>query len=122
MFLPYNRKLTPAARELRKEMTPQEKYLWYHFLRDYPIKFYRQRVIKKFIVDFYCSQARLIIELDGSQHYTEQGIAHDKERTIILESLDIHVVRFSNADIDKNFSGVCQIIHEYVNSKNQKNK
>ena len=114
MFLPYNKKLNPAARHLRKEMTHQEKHLWYDFLRNYPIKFYKQRVINNFIVDFYCSQARLIIELDGNQHYTEQGISHDKERTIILESLGIRVIRFSNADIDNNFNGVCQIIHEAV--------
>jgi len=116
MFIPYNKKLIPAARSLRKEMTPQEKHLWYKFLRNYPIKFYRQKIIKNFIVDFYCSQAKLIIELDGSQHYTEQGIAHDKERTIILESLNLRIVRFSNADIDKKFKSVCKIIHEAVNN------
>ena len=114
MFLPYNKKLTPAARELRKEMTPQEKHLWYDFLRDYPVKFYRQRVINNFIADFYCSQAKLVIELDGSQHYTEEGIAHDNERTIILESLDLRVIRFSDSDIDKNFKNVCKMIHEAV--------
>ena len=114
MFLPYNTKLTPVSRHLRKEMTPQEKHLWYDFLRNYPVKFYRQRVIKNFIVDFYCSQAKLVIELDGSQHYTEQGIAHDNERTIIFESLGLRVVRFSNVDIDKNFNIVCHMIHKAV--------
>jgi len=114
MFLPYNSKLNPTACYLRKEMTPQEKHLWYDFLRNYPLKFYRQRVINNFIVDFYCSQAKLIIELDGSQHYTEQGFAHDKERTKILESLGLRVVRFSNTDVDKNFNGVCQMINESV--------
>ena len=114
MFLPYNKKLTPVARHLRKEMTPQEKHLWYDFLRNYPIKFYRQRAINNFVVDFYCSQAKLIVELDGNQHYTEQGIAHDEERTLILESLGLRVIRFSNSDIDKNFKGVCQVIHETI--------
>ena len=114
MFPLHNNKLTPVARHLRKEMTPQEKHLWYKFLRNYPIKFYRQRIINNFIVDFYCSQAKLIIELDGSQHYTEQGIAHDKERTLILESLGFCIIRFSNAEIDKNFKFVCQMIHETV--------
>jgi len=61
MFPLHNKKLTPTARHLRKEMTPQEKHLWYDFLRNYPIKFYRQRVINNFVVDFYCSQAKLII-------------------------------------------------------------
>ena len=114
MYFPYNKKLIPAARSLRKEMTPQEKHLWYNFLRNYPIKFYKQRVINNFIVDFYCAQAKLIIELDGNQHYTEQGIEHDKERTMILEALGIRVIRFSNADIDKNFNSVCQMINEIV--------
>ena len=114
MFLPYNKKLNPAVRSLRKEMTPQEKCLWYDYLCDYPIKFYRQRVISNFIVDFYCPHAKLVIELDGSQHYIEDNIIYDNERTMILESLGIRVLRFPNGDIDKNFKNVCKIIHENV--------
>ena len=114
MFLQYNKNLNPIARHLRKKMTPQEKHLWYDFLFNYPMKFYRQRAIDNFVVDFYCSQAKLIIELDGNQHYTEQGIAHDKERTIFLESLGLRVIRFSNFDIDNNFDGVCQTINATI--------
>ena len=76
--LPYDRRLNGRAKELRHEMTPQERKLWYAFLRDYPIKIYKQRVIEFFIVDFYCAEAKLAIELDGSQHYTEQGKCYDK--------------------------------------------
>jgi len=113
-MLPYDQKLTVTARFLRKNMTTQERKLWYNFPRDYPLKFYRQRVIEGFIVDFYCSKAKLVIELDGSQHYTENGIAQDKERTAILESCGLQVVRFSNLDIDNNFNEVCQLINETV--------
>ena len=117
MLLPYNRNLTSAARSLRKEMTPQEKRLWYDFLRRYPTKFYRQRVIDNFIADFYCSKAKLIIELDGSQHFTEQGLAHDKERTAILESFGLKVIRFTNAEVERNFAVVCNEIDEIVKSR-----
>ena len=116
-MLQYNNELTPAARSLRKNMTPQENRLWYGFLRDHPLKFYRQRTIKNFIVDFYCSKAKLVIELDGSQHYTEQGIAHDEERTTILESLDLKVIRFTNLDIDNNFDSVCAIVNEIIKQR-----
>ena len=76
-----NNKMLPVARRLRREMTPQEKTLWYQFLRSYPVKIYKQRIIESFVVDFYCAEARLVIELDGSQHYTEQGKAYDEERS-----------------------------------------
>lgn len=85
MSLPYQGKLIPRAQELRKKATKQENHLWYDFLRDYPIRFQRQKTIDSFIADFYCHTARLIIELDGSQHYEEQGVERDKERTAILE-------------------------------------
>ena len=109
-MLPYNKKITPAAKWLRKNMTQQEKRLWYDFLRKYPTKFYRQRVIANSVVDFYCSEVKLVIEVDGSQHYTEEGVAYDKERTAILEAIGLRVIRFSNADIDRNFANVCEVI------------
>jgi very-short-patch-repair endonuclease len=118
-MLPYNKKLTPNARSLRKEMTPQERRLWYDFLRNYPVKFYRQRVIANFIVDFYCSKAKLVVELDGSQHFTADAQIYDKERTEILESLDLKVIRFSNAEVDENFNGVCTIIIETLATRIQ---
>ena len=105
-----NNKLLNIARILRRNMTRWEKHLWYDFLRYYPIKVYKQRIIDDFIVDFYCHSARLVVELDGSQHYTSQGKAHDAARTEILERYGIHVLRFSNADIDNNFDGVCKMI------------
>ena len=102
-----NHKLLNIARILRRDMTRQEKHLWYDFLRYYPLKIYKQRIIDNFIADFYCHSARLIIELDGSQHSTPQGKAHDEARTEVLERYGICVLRFSNKDVDDNFEGVC---------------
>ena len=86
-----NNKLLNVARVLRRNMTRQEKHLWYDFLRYYPVKIYKQRIIDNFIADFYCHSARLVIEFDGSQHYTNQGKAHDEARTEILERYGIYV-------------------------------
>ena len=91
-------------------MTPHERKLWYLFLRKYPVKIYKQRIIGRFIVDFYCASAKLIIEIDGSQHYAPQGMAHDAERSAFLSALDLEVMRFSNRDIDRDFRGVCEQI------------
>ena len=112
--LPYDRHLTERAQALRREMTPQERKLWYQFLRQYPVKVYRQRVIDHFIADFYCAKAKLVIELDGSQHYTEQGKCRDAERTAILEAYGVQVLRFSNRDIRVHFEVVCMTIHHTV--------
>ena len=98
-------------------MTRQEQHLWYDFLRYYPQKIYKQRIIDNFIADFYCHSARLVIEIDGSQHYTNQGKAHDEARTEILERYGIYVLRFSNEDIDKNFDGVCRMIDKIINER-----
>ena len=110
----YNNKNLLKARELRSEMTPQEKHLWYDCLRNYPIKFYKQRPIDNYIVDFYCAKANLVVEVDGSQHYTEDGKEYDEIRTKVLEEYNLYVMRFSNADIDKNFIAVCVAIDEYI--------
>ena len=114
MALPKNNDLLKNARTLRKEMTPQELRLWYRFLRTYPVKIYKQRIIGEYIVDFYCHPARLVIEIDGSQHYDPEGIAYDKQRTAYLESLGLRVVRFSNADINVRFPAVCEEIHRII--------
>ena len=95
-------------------MTPQERKLWYEFLRTYPVKFYKQRIIDNFIADFYCHAARLVIEIDGSQHYEPQGQAYDAERSAILEKYGLEVLRFSNYDVDSNFQGVCEQIDSTV--------
>ena len=93
-------------------MTPQERHLWYDFLRSHEMKFYRQRPIGQYIADFYCSKAKLVVELDGSQHFMPEGILHDAARTEAIHKYGVRVLRFSNADINENFSGVC----EYINA------
>ena len=107
------------ARRLRREMTPHERKLWYLFLRRYPVKIYKQRIIGRFIVDFYCASARLVIELDGSQHYEPQGLAYDAERSQFLMSLGLEILRFSNRDIDKDFRGVCAQIDLIIRKRLQ---
>ena len=109
--------LRDTARMLRKNMTRHEKHLWYDYLTKYPVRWYRQRIIENFIVDFYCSNAKLVVELDGSQHYTEQGLEYDKERSLYLEANGLMVLRFSNDDIDKNFEGVCLEIDRVVKER-----
>ena len=117
MSLPYKKHLIPRAKELRKNATKQENHLWYDFLRSYPIRFQRQKVIGGFIADFYCHKAKIIIELDGSQHYSEQGAAYDTERTQILSGYGIYVLRFSNLEIDRHFQEVCAAIHQCVSRR-----
>ena len=107
MTIPKDNSKLESARRLRREMTPHERKLWYLFLRKYPVKIYKQRIIGKFIVDFYCAPAKLVIELDGSQHFETQGIAYDAERSAYLEGLGLEVLRFSNSDVDRKFRGVC---------------
>ena len=111
---PKNDELLGKARKLRREMTPQERNLWYLFLKNYPIKIYKQRIIGSYIVDFYCASARLVIEIDGSQHYEENGRTHDAARDAYLSSLGLRVLRYSNADIHVRFPNVCQDIHQHI--------
>ena len=111
----HNPELTNNAKNLRKNMTKEERHLWYDFLRSYPIRFLRQKVIGDYIVDFYCHEARLIIELDGSQHYEEKGLLKDKIRTEKIESRNLIVIRIPNNQINKNFEGVCEYIDFIVN-------
>ena len=102
----YNKENIPLAKTLRKNMTPLERKLKYDFLRNYPVRFQRQKAIGNYIVDFYCARARLVIELDGGGHYTAEQIEKDEMRTKDLESMNLTVVRICNLDIDRNFSGV----------------
>ena len=106
----HNSSLTANARALRKSMTKEERHLWYDFLKDYPVRFLRQKVIDNYIVDFYCHEARLIIELDGSQHYEPDAVEKDEKRTKELESRGLTVLRIPNNAIAENFSGVCEHI------------
>ena len=110
----YNKANIPLAKELRKHMTPWERKLWYDFLRDYPLRFQRQKAIGEYIVDFYCAKARLVVELDGGGHYTAKQEEKDKLRTRELEAMNLKVVRICNLDIDHNFKNVCKYIDMYV--------
>ncbi len=121
MSLKYNEKIIPLAKDLRTNATPQENHLWYDFLRGYPVRFQRQKTIDNFIADFYCHDAKLIIEIDGSQHYTEEGLQKDELRTEILEEYDLKVIRITNKQIDTNFQGVCIFIARIVNETMQVN-
>ena len=116
-FVPKNPAILPRARSLRKNMTPQERHLWYDFLRDYPVKIYKQRPIESFIADFYCSSALLVIEIDGSQHFTEQGLAYDRERSAIFQSYGIQVIRFTNHEVDTQFDSVCSQIMRTIEER-----
>jgi len=110
MHVKRNFRLLDQAKQLRKEMTPQERKLWYEFLKMYPLRIYKQRIIDSFIADFYCSQARLVIEVDGSQHYSSQGKAYDEQRSRVMAQYGIKTIRFSNSDIEHNFQTVCTAI------------
>ena len=112
-----NDKLLNIAKTLRRNMTRHEKHLWYDFLQKYPLKIYKQRIIDNYVVDFYCHSARLVIELDGSQHYSEKGEQSDVKRTQVIEKYNLKVIRFSNKDIDDNFEGVCLAIDEAIKQR-----
>ena len=117
MSLEYNKMMIPRAKELRKPMTKQERHLWYDFLKDYSPRFQRQKTIGQFIADFYCEKARLVIELDGSQHFTPEGITHDEARTAAIETVGVEVLRFTNRDIDSEFRAVCAKIDAAVQER-----
>ena len=107
-------KLTPLAQKLRREATKEENHLWYEFLSTYPIRFRRQKVIGKYILAFYCSKAKLAVELDGNQHFTEISYIKDQERTQWLQDNGIRVIRFLNSDVRNHLSEVCGAINAVV--------
>ena len=109
-----NKQLVPLAKQLRKEMTKEERHLWYDFLRGYPIRFSRQKVLGKYIADFYSAKAKLVIELDGSQHYENDNMQKDTERTDFLKKYGLTVIRIPNNEINENFQGVCEYIDSAV--------
>ena len=109
-----NDRILNTARMLRRNLTKQEKHLWYDFLQKYPVKIYKQKIIDNYITDFYCHSAKLVIEIDGSQHYTAQGKEYDEKRTAVLEKRGLSVLRFSNKDIDERFEQVCYIIDQRI--------
>ena len=110
----YNKQLIPLAKQLRKEMTKEERHLWYDFLRSYSVRFSRQKVLGKYIADFYSAEAKLVIELDGSQHYEPDEMQNDADRTAFLEEYGLRVIRIPNNEVTGNFRGVCEHIDAAV--------
>ena len=114
LSLPYNHTNISRAKSLRKTATRQENHLWYDFLSTYPVRFQRQKANDNFIADFYCHQAKLVIEIDGSQHFTDDGKRYDDFRTEKLDGYNLQVIRFNNRQITENFRGVCEYIDHAV--------
>ncbi|MBQ9856300.1 MAG: endonuclease domain-containing protein [Clostridia bacterium] len=110
----HNKQLVPLAKSLRKEMTKEERHLWYDFLKGYPVRFSRQKVLGKYIADFYSAEAKIVIELDGSQHYQEGNLETDQERTEFLEKYGLKVIRIANNEVNRNFQEVCELIDKEV--------
>ena len=110
----HNKAIVPAAKMLRKNMTREEKHLWYDFLRTHSVRFSRQKVLGKYIADFYSAEAKLVIELDGSQHYTDEEQINDEIRTAFLEGYGLRVIRVPNSEIHSNFDGVCEYIDAVI--------
>ena len=116
----YNKQNISLAKKLRKEMTPWERKLWYDFLRNYPIRFQRQKAIGEYIVDFYCAKAGLAVELDGGGHYSDLNRNRDNIRTLELNKQKVKVIRICNLDITNNFYGVCEYIDRAVKEETNK--
>ena len=110
----YSKKLTANARSLRKNMTKEERHLWYDFLKNLPVMVHRQKVFGNYIVDFYIASSNLVIELDGSQHYDPVQKLADNDRDAYLNSLGLTVLRIPNNEINQNFRGVCEHIHKLL--------
>ena len=117
MQIKSNKNLVPNAKKLRKEMTKEERHLWYDYLREYPVKFIRQKILGKYIVDFYCAKAKLVVELDGSQHFEQDMIEKDKNRSTFLEEYGLTVLRVPNSEVNNNFRNVCEYIDYIVKQK-----
>ena len=110
MSLKYNGDHIALAKTLRKKATPQENHLWYDFLRQYPVRFQRQKTIGNYIVDFYCHSAKLVIEIDGSRNFYDEEQVYDHQRTEYLEQKGLYVLRISNRQINEEFKSVCEYI------------
>ncbi|MBQ8249858.1 MAG: endonuclease domain-containing protein [Clostridia bacterium] len=113
-MLPYNKKLVPNARTLRKNMTPEEKHLWYDFLKRLPLNVKRQHNIENYIVDFYIAQKKLVIELDGIQHLASEHKKQDMQRDAVLSTWGITVLRYSNESVRNNFNAVASDILRHL--------
>ncbi len=110
----HNPNLTSVSKTLRKNMTKEERHLWYDFLKQLPQTVNRQKVIGNYVVDFYCASAKIAIELDGSQHFEDIGRNVDMQRDAFLQSKGITVLRYSNFDVNQNFTGVCADIMRHI--------
>ena len=110
----HNKQLVPLAKQLRKDMTKEERHLWYDYLRTHPARFSRQKILGKYIADFYSAKAKLVIELDGSQHYMDGNMEKDRERTAFLEDYGLTILRIPNDEVSRNFRGVCEYIDAAV--------
>jgi very-short-patch-repair endonuclease len=118
-WIPYRNSLTTRAQALRRDPTPAEKKLWFEFLRDLPYKFTRQKPLGHYVADFYCSSQRLVIELDGDSHYTDNAQRYDERRTAALELRGLGVARFTNTDVLQNFESVCGVVLRVLNEKSK---
>ena len=110
----HNKSLVPNAKGLRKSMTKEERHLWYDFLRSYRVRFSRQKILGKYIVDFYSASAKLVIELDGSQHYEESGREYDIKRDKYLSDYGLKIIRIPNNAVNQNFEGVCEYLDREI--------
>ena len=117
---PYDSDMTKVAQLLRNSSTPEENKLWYQYLRGYPLQFKRQKPFGRYVLDFYCSKVKLGVELDGSQHFSAEGMERDENRTAYLNSLGIQVLRFTNHEVNTQFEAVCRAIDAAVLSCQQK--
>ena len=110
----HNKNLVESAKFLRNNMTKEEKRLWYDFLQKSPFRFSRQKILGKYIADFYCAKAKLVIELDGSQHFEKEVREYDNKRTAFLEEYGLKIVRIPNSEINNNFEGICRYLNEQI--------
>ncbi len=114
----HNKKLKGFSRELRKNMTKEERHLWYDFLKPLPVMVHRQKVIGPYIVDFYIAEAKLVIELDGSQHFERENIAADGQSDTYLKEQGLRILRIPNNAITESFPGVCEQIDLMIKERN----
>ena len=113
-----NSDLISNAKALRRNMTKVEKHLWYDFLANYPVHFQRQKVLGRYIADFYCAEAQLVVEVDGSEHYEPEAVAYDQRRSaFLLKEYELEVLRFDDVEVMQHFGEVCDAIHIRVRKK-----
>ena len=110
----HNKMLTENAKILRNNMTKEEKHLWYDYLKKCPVRFSRQKVLGKYIADFYSAEAKIVIELDGAQHFEKENRIYDEKRTEFLEQYDLKIIRIPNGEINTNFEGICRYLDKQI--------